>query len=63
MISLTDPEHVERYGLQQLADARNVELEFDIGDASEAEATAGGRTRAGRVSEISFEDEMAAEVA
>ena len=47
-ISLTDPEHVERYGLQQLARERNVELGFDLGDANEAGAKAGGRTRAGR---------------
>ena len=39
-ISLTDPEHVERYGLQQLARERNVELEFEFGDADEAEAKA-----------------------
>ena len=47
-ISLTDSEHVERYGLQQLARERNVELEFDLGHANEAEAKAGGRTRPGR---------------
>ena len=64
-ISLTDPEHVERYGLQELARERNVELEFDLGDASEAPGKAGGRSRAGldADAEFSFEDEMAAEVA
>jgi len=62
-ISLTDPEHIERYGLQQLARERNVELEFELGDADEAEGKAGVQKRAGRMSEISFEDEMAAEVA
>src|SRR5580693_4767201 len=62
-ISLTDPEHIERYGLQQLARERNVELEFDLGDPNEADGKASVKTRAGRVSEISFEDEMAAEVA
>jgi hypothetical protein len=29
-ISLGDPEHVERYDLQQFARDRNVELEFDL---------------------------------
>ena len=66
-ISLTDPEHVERYGLQQLARERNVELEFEFGGADEAagevEGEAGRRTRAGRRSEMRFEDEMEAEVA
>jgi hypothetical protein len=60
-ISLTDPEHVERYGLQQLARERNVELEFEFGDPDEAEAT--GRDRAALADEISFEDDLAAEVA
>ena len=32
MISLTDPEHVERYGLQDLARERNLELEFGLGE-------------------------------
>jgi hypothetical protein len=31
-ISLTEPEHVERYGLQELARERNVELEFGLVD-------------------------------
>ena len=30
-ISLTDPEHVERYGLQSLAQERTMELEFGLG--------------------------------
>jgi hypothetical protein len=30
VISLTDPEHVERYGLQDLARERNLELEFGL---------------------------------
>jgi hypothetical protein len=60
-ISLTDPEHVERYDLQQLARDRNVELEFELGGAEEAEAD--GQAKAGRRSEIDFEDEMAAESA
>jgi hypothetical protein len=32
VISLSDPEHVERYGLQDLARDRNLELEFGLGD-------------------------------
>jgi hypothetical protein len=60
-ISLTDPEHVERYGLQQLARERNPELEFELGDADEG--VAGVRHHADLGSEINFEDEMAAEVA
>jgi len=36
-ISLTDPEHVERYGLQALARERNMELEFGIEDEAEIE--------------------------
>jgi hypothetical protein len=37
-ISLTDPDHVERYDLQQLAAERNLELEFGSGEEDEAEA-------------------------
>jgi len=66
-ISLTDPEHVERYGLQQLARERNVELEFEFGEENAAEVAAKGRGRGrGRAdleSEVSFDSEMAAEVA
>ena len=36
-ISLTDPEHVERYGLQELARERNMELEFGLEDETEME--------------------------
>jgi hypothetical protein len=36
-ISLTDPDHVERYGLQELAQERNMELEFGLEDVSEIE--------------------------
>ena len=42
-ISLADPEHVERYGLQDLARERNLELEFGLGDG--AGAGAGAETR------------------
>jgi hypothetical protein len=37
-ISLTDPEHVERYGLQDLARERNLELEFGLADEAEVDA-------------------------
>jgi hypothetical protein len=36
-ISLTDPEHVERYGLQEIAQERNMELEFGLEDEVEIE--------------------------
>jgi hypothetical protein len=36
-ISLIDPDHVERYGLEQLARERNGELEFELGDEDEAD--------------------------
>src|SRR5438067_4927936 len=36
-ISLTDAEHVERYGLHDLARERNMELEFGIEDETEIE--------------------------
>jgi hypothetical protein len=34
-ISLTDPEHVERYGLDQLAKERTMELEFGLDDEAD----------------------------
>jgi hypothetical protein len=57
-ISLTDSEHVERYGLQQLARERNVELGFELGDAEETKGRAGARAKATLEDEISFEDEI-----
>src|SRR5580704_3033439 len=57
-ISLTDPEHVERYGLQQLARERNVELGFELGEAEETKGRAGARTKATLEDEITFEDEI-----
>ena len=36
-ISLTDPEHVERYDLQEVARDRTAELEFDMGDSVAAD--------------------------
>jgi hypothetical protein len=68
-ISLTDPEHVERYGLQQLARERNPQLGFELGDADEEADVQGPRDvqdigdEADLDSEFSFDDEMAAEVA
>jgi hypothetical protein len=62
-ISLTDPEHVERYGLQQLARERNVELEFEFGDDDAVEVASRSRGKADLDREVSFDDEMAAEVA
>ena len=69
-ISLTDPEHVERYGLQRLARERNPELEFELGDVDEDAADArsardvqGVGDEADLDSEFTFDDEMAAEVA
>jgi len=57
-ISLTDSEHVERYGLQQLARERNVELGFELGEAEETKGRAGARTKATLEDEITFEDEI-----
>jgi hypothetical protein len=51
-ISLTDPEHVERYGLDQLARDRTLELDFD----DEADTEARTETEAG------FEIDLDAEV-
>jgi hypothetical protein len=39
-ISLADPDHVERYGLQDSARDRTAELEFDMGDDVEDEVGA-----------------------
>jgi hypothetical protein len=58
-ISLTDPEHVERYGLQQLARDRNTELGFEFGDADEDDT----QVPADPENAIRFGDEMEAEVA
>ena len=54
-ISLTDPDHVERYGLDQLARERTLELEF------EDEADAG--VEAGAGAEVEAENELDAELA
>jgi hypothetical protein len=40
-ISLTDPDHVERYSLDQLARERNLELGFEFEADAEAQAEAG----------------------
>jgi hypothetical protein len=42
VISLTDPGHVERYGLEQLARERNGELEFDLGGDDQVEGEGEG---------------------
>ena len=55
-ISLADPDHVERYGLQQLAWDRNG---FELEDETGAAAEAAGQGEDGAESE----DEMAADVA
>jgi len=47
-ISLIDPDHVERYGLDQLARERNGELEFELGDQDQA----GGEDEAGGEDDI-----------
>jgi hypothetical protein len=40
-ISLTDPDHVERYGLQRFARDRNAELEFDLEPEDDSGVAAG----------------------
>jgi hypothetical protein len=40
-ISLADPEHVERYGLQEATRDRTAELDFDMEDADSVAAEAG----------------------
>jgi len=40
-ISLTDPDHIERYGLQQFARERHAELEFDLGAEDDNGVAAG----------------------
>ena len=40
-ISLTDPDHVERYGLQEVARERHAELEFDLEAGDESRVAAG----------------------
>jgi hypothetical protein len=39
-ISLTDPDHIERYGLDQLAREHTMELEFSLDDDAETELSA-----------------------
>jgi hypothetical protein len=50
-ISLIDPDHVDRYGLDQLARERNGELEFELADTDEGngegEPGGGGEIEAG----------------
>jgi hypothetical protein len=51
-ISLTDPEHVERYGLDQLARDRTLELDF------EADAEIGTEGEAGTEADADFERDL-----
>jgi hypothetical protein len=53
-ISLTDPEHVERYGLDQLARDRTLELDFD----NEAGAEIGTEVEAGTEADADFERDL-----
>jgi hypothetical protein len=39
-ISVADPDHVERYGLQEIARDRTAELEFDLEDEQDEERLA-----------------------
>jgi hypothetical protein len=55
-ISLTDPDHIERYGLDQLAREHTMELEFGLED--EAQTEAGAETEA----EVGVETEAGAGV-
>jgi len=59
-ISLTDPEHVERYGLDQLARDRTLELDFDDEAAAEigTDAEAGTEAGAGTEADADFERDL-----
>jgi hypothetical protein len=59
-ISLTDPEHVERYGLDQLARDRTLELDFDDEAAAEigTEVEAGTEAGAGTEADADFERDL-----
>jgi hypothetical protein len=61
-ISLTDPDHIERYGLEDLARERNLELEFE--DEEEAEPETGLEAEAEAELDLDAEDlEVEARVA
>jgi hypothetical protein len=60
-ISLTDPDHVERYGLEQLAGERNLELVF--GDDAEVAAEVDLNAETEAETEIDAEDQAEFEVA
>jgi hypothetical protein len=60
-ISLTDPDHVERYGLEQLAGERNLELVF--GDDAEVAAEVELNAETEAETEIDAEDQAEFEVA
>jgi hypothetical protein len=57
-ISLTDPDHIERYGLEQLAGERNLELVFgdEAGDELNAETETETETEAGTDAETMIDD-------
>jgi hypothetical protein len=59
-ISLTDPDHVERYGLDELAREHTMELEFGLDD--EAQAEAGTETKTGTETEAGAEFDAGAEI-
>jgi hypothetical protein len=59
-ISLTDPDHVERYGLDELAREHTMELEFGLDD--EARAEAGTETKTGTETEAGAEFDAGAEI-
>jgi len=54
-ISLTDPDHIERYGLDQLAREHTMELEFGLED--EAQTAAGAENELGAEAETGAEAE------
>jgi hypothetical protein len=51
-INLTDPDHIERYGLDQLAREHTMELEFGLDDDAETEAEVSAEAEAGVGAEV-----------
>jgi len=60
-ISLTDPDHVERYGLDQLARERTLELEFEDGAEKEPELEADDELGAELQDEVGLQADYGAE--
>jgi len=54
-ISLTDPDHIERYGLDQLAREHTMELEFGLDDEVQTEAEAEAEAEVGVETEADAE--------